>query len=159
MPLTDISHVWLQENYVKEKLSIKECARKLNLCPAVIHYAIRKNNIEPHPKSVSGADHPAWKGGISYLPYCHKFNKSLKEQVREAFGRKCYLCGANENGKGLDVHHCDFNKQQGCKSDKGWKLVPLCKSCHAKTTFNRHWAFNKLANYWADKYIQDGINI
>jgi hypothetical protein len=55
------------------------------------------------------------------------------------------LCGKNEcdniidsginkgKVKKLHVHHIDYNKMQGC-SNHTWKLVPLCTSCHGKTS-------------------------
>ena len=79
-----------------------------------------------------------WKGGISFEPYCIKFNKAYKESVRELFGRKCFLCGKTEedNGKKLDVHHVNYNKACGCDSTL-CICVPLCHSCHMKTNGNR----------------------
>jgi hypothetical protein len=91
---------------------------------------------------------PAWKGGISFEPYCHKFNDTIKEEIRDAFGRRCFLCGTPENGRKLHVHHIDYNKTQGCKGQK-WALLPMCIGCHTKTGFNRYYYFNLLINYWA----------
>lgn len=64
--------------------------------------------------------------------YCHKFNNDCRERNRKKYGRLCFLCGKDEtsNGRRLSVHHVDMNKDQGC-NDHAWKLVPLCKSCHA----------------------------
>lgn len=93
-----------------------------------------------------------WKGGISFEPYCIKFTKELKEEVREAFGRKCFVCGMPENGKKLCVHHVDYNKSQGCKGLK-WSLIPLCNACHLRTNNYRwHW-FALLRDYWMHEYI------
>lgn len=77
-----------------------------------------------------------WKGGISFEPYCPKFNKRLKESIREKYGRKCFICGIPENGVKLSVHHVNYDKKQGCEGKK-WELVPLCVSCHVKTNQNR----------------------
>lgn len=79
-----------------------------------------------------------WKGGISYLPYCHKFNESKKEEIRNKYNRQCFICGKKEedNINRLGVHHVDYNKDQGCNGNK-WVLVPLCNSCHMKTNHNR----------------------
>jgi hypothetical protein len=90
---------------------------------------------------------PTWKGGKSYEPYCHKFNKDLKASIKEKFGRKCYLCGIQEDGFHLCVHHTDYNKGQGC--GKAWSLVVLCPSCHSKSNWRRYYYFNLLSNYWA----------
>lgn len=83
----------------------------------------------------TGKDSPSWKGGVSFEPYCPKFNESCKEHNREKYTRMCFICGKDEvfNGSRLSVHHVDRNKYQGCDNHQ-WSLVPLCKkhhgSCH-----------------------------
>jgi hypothetical protein len=104
-----------------------------------------------------GPNHPNWRGGISFEPYCPKFTERLKEKIRETFGRKCYICAKTEkeNIKHLSVHHCDYNKGQGC--GQKWSLLPLCHKCHIKTNINRWYWFNLLSNYWAmNKEINEG---
>jgi len=67
----------------------------------------------------SGENHYNWKGGISYLPYCPKFNKALKENVRNFFGNKCVLCKRTKeenNNKKLAVHHAFTEKMACCES-------------------------------------------
>jgi len=89
-----------------------------------------------------------WKGGISYLPYCPKFNRKLKEEVRNKYKRKCFLCGKTEaenDGKNMCVHHIDYDKEQGCNG-KTFELVPLCKSCHSKTNGERDGYKNEIIN-------------
>lgn len=63
--------------------------------------------------------HPRWKGGVSFEPYCTKFNDHLKERVREFFGRVCLLCGKheNENMEKLSVHHVYAEKKACCEGD------------------------------------------
>ena len=80
-----------------------------------------------------------------YGKYCSKFNESLKERIREKYGRKCLLCptteeeNIKETGKKLSIHHVDYNKQCGCDGNE-CRLVPLCNSCHSKTNAKRsHW--------------------
>jgi len=80
-----------------------------------------------------GEKSPLWKGGISFEPYCPKFNNQLKERIRIKYGRKCFLCGCFENGRKLAIHHVDYDKTQGCNG-KEFRLIPLCGSCHGKTT-------------------------
>ena len=77
--------------------------------------------------AVSGPNCYMWNGGKSFEPYCVAFSRKLKEETRDSFGRKCFLCGVSENGEKLHVHHIDYNKLQGCKGKK-WALVPLCHS-------------------------------
>jgi len=35
----------------------------------------------------TGENHPNWKGGVSFDPYCHKFNNQLKERIRNRDNR------------------------------------------------------------------------
>ena len=37
----------------------------------------------------SGSNHPNWNNGSHFLPYCHKFNKKLKEVVRQRDNNQC----------------------------------------------------------------------
>jgi len=116
-----------------------------------------ENNCMKRPEvraKVSGENCWLWKGGISYEPYCPKFNESLKEEVREAFGRKCYLCPTTEeeNGERLSVHHVDYKKSQGCNGQK-WSLLPLCHKCHTKTSRQKWFYFCLLRDYWICEYI------
>lgn len=88
----------------------------------------------------SGKDSPNWHGGISFAPYCEKWTHTLREKIRDEFGRQCAYCGLPEsenidkNGKlhKLSVHHLDRDKEQGCNG-KRWYLIPLCLHCHAKS--------------------------
>ena len=106
-------------------------------------------------KSRLGEKNGSWKGGISYFPYCIKFNDDLKERVRNFFGRCCYVCGKNEidNGRKLDIHHVNYDKMMCCNDVKPL-FVPLCMSCHAKTQKDRE--------YWEEfftvslEYLTDG---
>lgn len=100
----------------------------------------------------SGPNSPSWRGGISFEPYCPKFNTSLKEDVRTKFGRRCFLSGTEENGRRLSVHHCDYLKSQGCRGQR-WSLLPLDHGWHMKTNFNRWYWFALLRDYWVYKYL------
>ncbi len=88
-------------------------------------------------------NHPNWKGGISFEPYCKRFNNKLKEQIRNRDNRTCQLCGCKENGKRHAVHHIHYDKEN-CYPD----LITLCNGCNSKVNFNReryeHYFINKL---------------
>lgn len=104
-----------------------------------------------------GEGNPAWKGGISFEPYCIKFNEDLRESVRASFEYKCFVCGSPENGRKLSIHHVDYQKSQGCKGLK-WSLIPLCVSCHSKTNHKRwHW-FALLRDYWIYNHINFSLS-
>lgn len=71
----------------------------------------------------------------TFEPYCEKFNNEFKETIRDAFYRTCLICGKSEaeNGLKLSVHHVDYNKKCGCDGN-ACVCVPLCQSCHGKTS-------------------------
>lgn len=101
---------------------------------------------ECYRKGRSGKHHHAWKGGISFEPYCAKFNEEFKERVRNFFDRKCMLCGKEEDGKKLSVHHVSYDKKVCC--NEGIPMfLPLCVSCHTKTNYNREYWEENLTNY------------
>jgi len=97
---------------------------------------------ESHKKASEikkGENNPAWCGGVSFGPYCPKFNKEFKERVRAYFGHQCVECGHvwQEGEPKLDVHHVNFNKETCC-DDTIPLFVPLCHwKCHTKTNHNR----------------------
>lgn len=112
---------------------------------------LKRNNIKIRDRI--GPTAPSWKGGISFEPYCPKFNKDLKERVREFFGRKCIISGITEkeNGQKLSVHHVDYNKKSCCEIPKFNScpnlFVPLSKEYHGKTNFNQEYWMEMLSNY------------
>jgi len=89
-------------------------------------------------QNMRGEKNPQWCGGISYEPYCPKFNDSFKERVRVFFGHTCLICGKTqpENGAKLAIHHILYNKKTCC-DDSIPMFAPLCKQCHPKTNHNR----------------------
>lgn len=92
-----------------------------------------------------GEKHPNWQGGISFEPYCVKFNKEFKERVRAFFRYKCLECGEPQNGEKLAIHHVNFNKKTCCDNSTPM-FVPLCNSCHGKTGRNRE--------YWRQHFTE-----
>lgn len=91
-------------------------------------------------KAQRGEKSVHWEGGKSFEPYCPKFNKNFKESIREKFNRICFLCSKTEeeNGRKLNVHHVNYNKNCLCDDSK-CEFVPLCDSCHSKTNINKEY--------------------
>ena len=89
--------------------------------------------------------------GSSYGKYCEKFNSEFKERVKEFFDNTCMLCGkVFPSGKsGLCVHHVHYIKSSCCNEDVPKLFVPLCNSCHCKTTMCDR-------EYWT-RYFEDII--
>lgn len=81
-----------------------------------------------------GVNNKNWKGGISFLPYCLKFNSKLKESIRNRDNYICQLCGKSQEEEGikLSVHHIHYDKEN-CQPD----LITLCRSCNIKVNGNR----------------------
>ena len=87
----------------------------------------------------SGEKNPNWRGGTSFEPYSHKFNKELKNNIKLRDGNKCMTCGSKPRQRFyLHVHHIDYDKQNYNPKN----LITLCPVCHSKTNFNR--------NYWQE---------
>lgn len=88
--------------------------------------------------SNSGKKNGNWRGGISFGQYCIKFNDEYRQKIRGRFGNKCFLCNKTEagNGRKLDVHHINYNKNCGC-DNSACVCVPLCHSCHMRTGADR----------------------
>lgn len=80
----------------------------------------------------TGENNPSWRGGISFEPYCSKFNNQLKKKIRQRDNGTCQLCGIKENGRKLDVHHIHYDKPN-CEPD----LIALCQKCNCKVNHNR----------------------
>ena len=81
-----------------------------------------------------GIPYEEWGGFATENLYCEKFDDACRERIRDRYDRICFVCGKDEeeNGRRLDVHHIDRNKEQGCDGHE-WKLIPLCKSCHSSS--------------------------
>lgn len=140
--------LWLKNEYVINEKTTEEIADDLGCAPQTVLNWLNAHNIDRINAHPCGPNSSAWRGGVSFEPYCPKFNEKRKEKVRDNFNRRCAICGCPENGKKLSVHHIDYNKMQGCTH--GWNLVPLCPNCHSKTNSNRWFWFNLLQNWWLD---------
>ena len=102
--------------------------------------------------AIKGSKNPNWRGGISFEEYSEKWNDILREAIRKRDEYKCNGCGLNQEvltgfHKQLDVHHIDYNKYNLDQSN----LVSLCKSCHAKTNFNREFWFSFYSKLVSEK--------
>lgn len=79
-----------------------------------------------------------WQGGLSFEPYCPKFNEDLKRRVRAYFENRCILCGmtAEENSENLSVHHVTYDKMICCNG-KPVQFAALCHGHHTTTNYDR----------------------
>ena len=76
-----------------------------------------------------------WRGGINKDGHPFEFNKKLKLNIRKRDNYTCQECGMTEKELGykLACHHIDYNKMNNNEDN----LISLCRSCHAKTGWNR----------------------
>ena len=81
----------------------------------------------------SGKEHLNWQGGIAHLPYPYEFNKQLKSTIRKRDNYTCKICFKKQSLRTFVIHHIDYNKNNNNPKN----LITLCRSCHAKTNFNR----------------------
>lgn len=93
-------------------------------------------------KYYSGNKNSNWNGGISSAGYPYTWTKTSKEAIRQRDNYICQFCSKtqNKNGRKLDVHHIDYNKQNLNPNN----LISLCINCHSKTYFNR--------GYWCEHF-------
>ena len=126
---------------------MSESQKKIQSTPEVV---ARKRALKQSPefcqkmKERTGDKNPAWKGGVSFGKYCPKFNRDLRERVREFFGRHCLWCNKKEeddvlrNGKviKMTVHHVTFDKMTCCNNSHPL-LAPLCIKCRAIADHDR----------------------
>ena len=103
-----------------------------------LHFCTIKCQHEYQSTFIRGPTHPAWKGGLSFEPYCPKWNKDLRIRIRAWFNYECIICNktTKENKSELCCHHVEYNKQ-ACCDGKLVHFAALCRSCHNKTNNNR----------------------
>lgn len=83
-----------------------------------------------------------WKGGISIGKYCKFFDNPLKDAVRNYFDNLCFECdGDIEKNKcrKMSVHHINYQKNCGCDNTQFCVYIPLCNSCHGKSSNGNRW--------------------
>lgn len=144
LPFTEVE---VRKLYESGKTS-RELAEICGCSSPMIGDVVRRAGGEM--RDIIGENSHLWKGGVSFEPYCHKFNKRFKESIREKFGRVCFLCPTTEeeNGRKLNVHHVNYNKDCLC-DDSECEFVPLCDSCHSKTNHNQdYWESYIMAALW-----------
>lgn len=98
-----------------------------------------KNHVD-----FSKSKNPAWRGGVSYIPYDDKFNVKFKRMIRDRQNNTCAdkdeTCTIRRK---LEVHHIDMNKFNTTSEN----CIALCtyhhRRAHNETARIRHREYNK----------------
>jgi len=80
-------------------------------------------------RTLVGSKAYPWKGGKSFEPYSHRFNRRFKKRIRERDRYTCAICRLY----GRAVHHIDYIKANTIPEN----CITLCRPCHATTGGNR----------------------
>ena len=139
----------LEDMYVGQSMSQLKIANKIGVLPHTISKWMKECGIEARDRSEStGENARNWKGGITCRKYCYKFNNKFKEAVRKRDDYTCQLCGFEQNGRKLDVHHIHYDKEN-CYPD----VITLCRSCNIRVNGDRdYWE-----EYFENQLIEKGI--
>ena len=116
-----------------------------------------------------GINRKDWCGFAREQSYCDKWTENLRKEIREKYdncdyisGLPNYVCNVmNDKVWNLDVHHIDFDKDQGC-NDKKFNLIPLSKVNHSKINKNKSFwnrLFNYSLKYDKEYYLNNKVNI
>lgn len=95
-------------------------------------------------KSQCGEKANNWHGGLSFEPYCPKWNNDLRRRIRAFFEYRCVACGKPQNENltadgrvyQLHCHHVTYNKSTCC-DDKPVHFTALCNRHHGMTNKDR----------------------
>ena len=138
-------HFYGEDNAFFGKHHTKKTKEKIRKTQQNMSEETKQKMSKSHIGIQRGKNNPNWKGGVSFEPYCIKFDDDFKERVREYWNRRCILCNKDEieNGRRLNVHHVTYNKNACCDNSVPL-FVALCIKCHSKTNFNR--------NYWQNEF-------
>jgi len=86
-------------------------------------------------EKLMGERNPAWRNGLSTLPYPLAFTRQVKERIRIRDGYKCQLCGKHQSQlpQKLSIHHIDYDKSNLRDSN----LISLCRGDNSRVNTNR----------------------
>lgn len=129
----------LRKMYLEEEMSTYEIAEKIGVADVTVGVWLKSYGIIMRTtsesmliKDLTGEKSHAWRGGLSFLPYCEKFNTKLKDKIRNRDNCICQNCGVKENGEKHNIHHVNYDKEN-CYPN----LITVCRSCNSIANSNR----------------------
>jgi hypothetical protein len=144
----------------KKMCICKRCGKEFLITPSII--GNEKNNGSfcskvCLAKSKTGKRGANWQGGLSFYPYCEKFNEDFRDRVRAFDGYACVECEMTQEEhlkrykRKLLVHHVAYDKQVCCNSERPL-FVALCCSCSSKANGKREYWKQHYTDLIMDKY-------
>jgi len=156
---------FIEENQGKHKCQCG-CFEEIDVQKRHYYYGIPQYKYNHHNKKENNyffdkhfyeQTNGNWRGGKSFEPYPLGWTKTFKEQIRYRDGYKCQLCSCPEveNGRKLDVHHIDHNKENLNPNN----LVSLCQRCHGKTNGQRDYYKTYFKKLIRQGGVENGIKV
>ncbi len=117
------------------KKTCKKCGNLFEIRPYEIH---GRRTGEYCSIECATKENNLWKGGVSFEPYCPKFNYTMKQRIRAFFNNECVICGKTkeENKKNMSCHHIEYNKNTCCDNSKPY-FATVCDDHHRRTNGER----------------------
>jgi len=101
---------------------------------------VRKKISEARIGKYAGENHPNYKGGKSFEPYCLVFSdKGWRQMIYERDHNTCQNCGITKMlsykvfDVNLHIHHIDYDKKNCGRNN----CLLLCLSCNTKANYHR----------------------
>jgi len=129
------NYILLSDEYVNSTTKFEYCCPEGHIHTTTYNGWYAGNRC-PSCRAIrmSGENHPQWKGGISYEPYCNIWgDKAYKNSIKQRDGYKCQNPACWHTSIKLHVHHIDYDKKN-CNEDN---LITLCGSCNARANADR----------------------
>jgi len=146
---TKPSKKYLEEMYLGRDMNTREIGELCSVTQVTICNWMRDYGIEARTNGdFTGEKSGGWKGGISGGKYCYKFNNRFKESIRKRDNYTCQLCGLEQNGRKLSVHHIYYDKEN-CYPD----VITLCRSCNSVVNADR----DSWERFFEDQLEQRGL--